>query len=86
MAPETGQPCLIKNFEKACELNVAPAFGALGSLYFNGNGVKQSYKKAAEYTGKGCQLDDGRSCSLLGLSYYHGLGVKKSNRKALTFF
>ncbi|GAA7018088.1 hypothetical protein Kyoto28A_01170 [Helicobacter pylori] len=33
-------------FEKACDLNNSGGCGALGGLYYNGDGVKQDSKKS----------------------------------------
>ncbi|WP_120890949.1 tetratricopeptide repeat protein [Helicobacter pylori] len=45
-----------KYFEKACDLNNGGGCGALGGLYYNGDGVKQDSKKAVALFEKACKL------------------------------
>ncbi len=54
-----------KYFEKACDLDNGLGCGVLGSLYQNGEGVKQDSKKAAQYISKACKLGDQKACEVL---------------------
>ncbi|MFB1288748.1 tetratricopeptide repeat protein [Helicobacter pylori] len=47
-----------KYFEKACDLNNGGGCGVLGSLYYNGDGVKRDSKKAAYFYSKACELKE----------------------------
>lgn len=40
----------------------AGACNNLGVLYYNGDGVKQDYKKAMEFFGKACDLGEQKGC------------------------
>ncbi|MFP6090490.1 SEL1-like repeat protein [Helicobacter pylori] len=39
--------------------------GALGGLYYNGDGVKRDSKKADQYFSKACKLGDQEACEAL---------------------
>ncbi len=54
-----------KYFEKACDLKYGGGCGALGGLYYNGNGVKRDSKKADQYFSKACKLGDQEACEAL---------------------
>ncbi|GAA7067025.1 hypothetical protein AOHp86_05290 [Helicobacter pylori] len=54
-----------KYFEKACDLNNGGGCGALGALYYNGDGVKQDSKKAAALFEKACKLGYKKACEML---------------------
>ncbi|GAA6834032.1 hypothetical protein AOH203_00050 [Helicobacter pylori] len=56
-----------KYFEKACDLNNGGGCGALGALYYNGDGVKQDSKKAAALFEKACKLGNQLACEMLKL-------------------
>ncbi|OPA74397.1 hypothetical protein BFG05_07530 [Campylobacter pinnipediorum subsp. pinnipediorum] len=56
-------------------------------LYYDGQGVKQSYTKAKEYYIKSCDFNDGLSCHNLGVLYQNGYGdVKRPHTKAKEYF
>ena len=57
----------------------------LGSLYYNGYGVRQSYEKAFQYLKKACDLGYGDGCAGVGFAYYNGKGVKKDLESAIKF-
>ena len=62
--------------QEACNMN-GPVndglgCGILGSLYYNGRGVKQDYSQAKTYYEKACNLNEGLGCSSLGVLYYNG--------------
>lgn len=48
-------------FEKAAATDYPEAYGNLGNLYLQGNGVAVDFKKAAEYFRKGAELGDAPS-------------------------
>ncbi|WP_280637665.1 sel1 repeat family protein [Helicobacter pylori] len=52
-------------FEKACDLNNGGGCGALGGLYYNGDGVKQDFKKAVALFEKACKLGYKKACEML---------------------
>ncbi|MGN8538616.1 tetratricopeptide repeat protein [Helicobacter pylori] len=56
-----------KYFEKACELKDGGGCGALGGLYYNGDGVKQDSKKATALFEKACKLGYQLACEMLKL-------------------
>ncbi len=59
--------------------------GVLGSLYQNGEGVKQDSKKAAQFYSKGCELNNSLGCGVLGVLYVNGQGVEKDLTKATQY-
>ncbi|BAW38103.1 cysteine-rich protein H [Helicobacter pylori] len=56
-----------KYFEKACGLKYGWGCGALGVLYYNGDGVKQDFKKAVALFKKACKLGNQLACEMLKL-------------------
>lgn len=58
-----------------------PVCGTLGGLYYEGLGVKQSYKKAFEIYSKG-EKDSPHCKYVLSLMYRYGLGVERDTAKA----
>ncbi len=52
-------------FEKACDLKEGDGCGALGGLYYNGDGVKQDFKKAVALFKKACKLGYQLACEML---------------------
>ncbi|WRA30882.1 sel1 repeat family protein [Helicobacter pylori] len=75
-----------KYFEKACDLNNGKGCKNLGSLYYNGDGVKQDSKKAATMFEKACELKESDACVALAGLYYNGDGVKQDSKKADALF
>ncbi|UOS26793.1 sel1 repeat family protein [Helicobacter pylori] len=73
-------------FEKACGLNNGGGCGGLGSLYHNGEGVKEDSKKVAYLYSRACELKEGDGCGALGGLYYNGDGVKQDSKKADALF
>ncbi|GAA8370217.1 hypothetical protein HpNP24_04830 [Helicobacter pylori] len=52
-------------YSKGCELNNSLGCGALGVLYYNGQGVEKNLTKAAQYISKACKLGDQKACEVL---------------------
>ncbi|WP_331273564.1 sel1 repeat family protein [Helicobacter pylori] len=50
---------------RACELKEGDGCGALGGLYYNGDGVKQDSKKVAALFKKACKLGNQLACEML---------------------
>ena len=40
----------------------AAGCSVLGDLYYNGEGVKQDYKKASEFYSKACEMGEAKGC------------------------
>ena len=70
-------------YEKAAKQGNADAQRYLGSMYNNGDGVKQSYKKAGEWYAKAAKQGNADAQCILGFMYYNGHGVKQSYEKAM---
>ena len=75
-----------KYFEKACDLNNGGGCGALGDLYYNGEGVEKNLIKAAYFYSKACDLKESFGCGALGVLYEFGQGVEKDLTKAAYFY
>ncbi|GAA9253757.1 hypothetical protein TH0071_01100 [Helicobacter pylori] len=54
-------------YSKACNLKDGMGCGALGVLYYNGDGVKQDSKKAVALFEKACKLGYKKACEMLKL-------------------
>lgn len=66
---------IIKPTQASCE--------KLGIFYYNGLGVRQSYKKSLQYYKKACDLGSGDSCFSVGEIYHKGKGVEKDLNYAM---
>lgn len=67
-------------------LSMQDSCGTLSILYYNGQGVRQSYEKALHYKKKACDLGEGDSCAAVGNMYFFGEGVQKDLSRARKFF
>ena len=76
----------VEENKQACDVGDGAGCYNLGLLYYKGEGVKQSYSKAADYYRKACDLGYGVGCYNLGISYYNGEGVKQSYSEAKKFY
>ncbi len=65
-------------YQKAADLGNADAMFNLGWLYEDGNGVEQSYEKAAELYQKAADLGNAIAMNNMGLLYESGYGVNQS--------
>jgi TPR repeat protein len=65
----------VKWFRKAADQGDAYAQGRLGSRYYNGKGVPQSYAEAAKWYRKSADQGDFHSQGILGEMYVLGQGV-----------
>lgn len=50
----------------------------LGQMYYNGEGVRQSYYKAYELWKKACDMKNTDACNNLGVLYRKGQGVRQN--------
>ena len=73
---------LLKLYQKAAEQGDADAQLKLGSMYYNGTGVAQSYEKAVEWYRKAAEQRDADAQYHLGVMYELGDGVEESYEKA----
>ena len=64
----------------------AKAAGYLGRMFLRGEGVEQSYEKAAIWFKRGIANGDAFCQSELGLMYLHGLGVRNDVIRASDYF
>lgn len=58
----------------------------LGTMYLNGNGVKQDLKSAQNYFEKAGAKGFAKGYYALGVMYLNGNGVKKDTTKAKEYF
>ena len=75
-----------KQWQKACDNNVARACHNLGVLYEDAQGVKQDYHKAAELYKRSCDGGFVGSCLNLGVLYIKDRGVEQDYNKAINLY
>ncbi len=76
-----------KLYKKACESGNMIGCIRLGSLYVDGDGIKQSHKKAKKLFKRACKERHVTACYALGNLYKNGEGgIKRSIGKAKNFF
>ena len=75
-----------KQWQKACDDNVARACHNLGVLYEDAQGVKQDYRKAAELYKRSCDGGFVGSCLNLGVLYIKDQGVEQDYNKAIKLY
>ena len=75
-----------KQWQKACDDNVARACHNLGILYEDAKGVKQDYHKAAELYKRSCDGGFAGSCLNLGVLYIKDQGVEQDYSKAINLY
>ena len=71
---------------KSAKRGDAVAQTQVGNRYFYGDGVKQSYKKAAKWYGKAADQGVAVAQFNLGVSYFFGDGVRQNYEKAVECF
>ncbi|MGX3044388.1 tetratricopeptide repeat protein [Helicobacter sp. T3_23-1056] len=79
-----------KNFEILCDKSNSSfkgdACALLGTMYVNGEGVRQDYNRAFEYYKKSCELKSPAGCNNLGVAYYFGQGVREDFSLAKQYY
>jgi len=77
---------IFTKIEKSCNQKKAQSCTNLGILYQTGEGVFQSYDKAAFYYLKACDLKCAEGCKLLGDLYYFVQIEDYNNTKAELYY
>ncbi|MDR0762104.1 MAG: sel1 repeat family protein, partial [Campylobacteraceae bacterium] len=65
---------------------MAKGYSELGSLYYEGNGVKQDHSKAIEYHQRACRGTIAKSCLFIGNLYSKGKSVKRDYSAAKKYY
>ena len=73
-------------FEEFAKKGDKEAQAVLGTMYSNGQGVKQDYKKAIEWFEKSAAQGFAQAQLNVGMMYKEGLGVEKNYKKAFELF
>ena len=73
-------------YELAAKQGDTPAQYNLGLMYYNSEGVDQSYERAKEYFEAAVRQGMADAQYSLGGLYYNGEGVKKSKKSARVWF
>jgi TPR repeat protein len=68
------------------KLEVIDAIINIGSMYYNGEGVYQSYKIAIIWYRRAAELKDARALSKLGMMHNQGLGTSKNKTHSYMWF
>ena len=76
----------IECYEKAADKNHTPSMNKLGTMYYEGNGVKQDYEKAFEWFFKAAEAGDRDAMSHIAGMYRSGQGTKKNFDKAIYWY
>ena len=58
----------------------------LGVMYYEGDGVEQSYEKAKEFFERAAQQDHPEAQFNLGIMYEHGEGMPKNKKQAIEWY
>ena len=77
---------VVYSYEICAEQNDPTAALNLGTLYYNGHGVPQDFKKAAELYEIAAAVGELRAICNLGYCYYYGRHQKVDYEKALYYF
>ena len=75
-----------KIFRRLAGQGVGPAWGALGSCYFNGTGTPRNDDEAFQAFSQGAQLQDPRSLNGLGLCHFYGRGTVRDKARGLQYW
>ena len=73
-------------FEEFAKKGDKEAQAVLGTMYSNGQGVKQDYKKAIEWYEKAATQGHADAQYDLGVMYDSGQGVKQDYKKAIEWY
>jgi TPR repeat protein len=73
-------------WQKAADKGHVEAIYNLGYMYASGRGVKQDYKKAAEFCQKAADMGYMKAQYDLGVMYENEIGVKQDYAKAEKFY
>jgi uncharacterized protein len=73
-------------YRKGCDLKLASACNALGSMNNLGQGKSSNYSEAARLFRRACELKDGIGCSNLAYAYRKGRGLSKSASQAVASY
>ena len=76
----------LKWWSKAANQGHTEAQGQLGFMYYEGQGVPQSYEEALKWFRKAADKEDTDAQRLLGVMYYQGQGVTQDYVEALKWF
>jgi len=71
---------------KLAENNDLDAMISLGSMYYEGRGIQQSYKEAAKWYEKAAEKLDAHGLCYLGYCYYYGREIDVDYEKAYSCF
>jgi serine/threonine protein kinase len=75
-----------KWYLKAALQNHAASQDSLGSMYFEGRGMKKNIKKALEWYQKSADQEYAKGQDHMGLMYYNGYGVNRNFKKSFDWF
>ena len=73
-------------FESACERNIVTACTGLGTMYRDGNDVKQDDILSRKYYEKACTLGDKDACINVAIIYRGGFGVEKDRAQEKMYY
>ena len=73
-------------FRNTADKAIAEAQYCLGNMYYNGDGVLQSYEKAVDWYQKAAEYGKGDAQIILANMYSQGEGVTQSYEKAVEWF
>lgn len=82
-AQTSTNPVSMQELKKDADSGNAEAQNNLGTMYFNGEGVKQDYAEALKWFQKAAGQGIPNAQFNVGVMYYKGLGVKQDTQKAL---
>jgi len=72
--------------ESGCKRNIVSTCTALGTMYRDGNDVKQDDVLSRKYYEKSCNLGDKDACINVAIIYRGGFGVKKSRSQEKLYY
>ena len=75
-----------KTYASQCRQKEGESCHNLGALYYQGKGLKQSFRMEIELDTLACHYGYAMGCKNVGLSYYKGEHIEKNTHKAISFF